>query len=438
MAQPDNFEGYIVQPDPVPSESSTTPQPTPISDSIGLQSSPLQDFSGVSEPDVSDNNIVTQDVNTSTDNIAGLQTHQDVSADLNPHNIRKNNKQLQKFVATFDQFINPFGLEVPKDQLINISSGKSASPPVEEFLLNYFTPSIKNYEHSQRFESAQLEYTITGPEQVRPSDFVKELKNSNFKEALVDFFISHWASDEMAPFIGGKIIHINFRKCHSFMVNETNKAISSITEELSCPEHEEADTKIVYHACKINYEANIIIRTIDTDVAAIMLGHMHRLNDESQVWMLTGTGNNLSFICYLYNVENINDVDAARLQIFIDSYTVSDVNEAFNRKKLRNFDASSLPPCKSELLQQFLRANYICCIWNNAHLKNPTTYEPVNNGWILENDEYLFKWFEGDQLPNYVKAGEEDDVDNDEFREWSSSDDENENVNINDDNEEDF
>ncbi|KAF9421074.1 hypothetical protein HW555_002786 [Spodoptera exigua] len=222
----------------------------------------------------------------------------------------------------------------------------------------------------------------------------------------------------MAPFIGGKIIHINFRKCHSFMVNETNKVISSITEELSCPEHEEADTKIVYHACKINYEANIIIRTIDTDVAAIMLGHMHRLNDESQVWMLTGTGNNLSFICYLYNVENINDVDAARLQIFIDSYTVSDVKEAFNRKKLRNFDASSLPPCK----------------------------KPVNNGWILENDEYHFKWFEGDQLPNYVseslktvsEAGEEDDVDNDEFREWSSSDDENENVNINDDNEEDF
>ncbi|KAF9419894.1 hypothetical protein HW555_003727, partial [Spodoptera exigua] len=279
-----------------------------------------------------------------------------------------------------------------------------------------------------------------------------------------DFFISHWASDEVAPFIGGKIIHINFRKCHSFMVNETNKVISSITEELSCPEHEEADTKIVYHACKINYEANIIIRTIDTDVAAIMLGHMHRLNDESQVWMLTGTGNNLSkiiednieqqdlynviqsFICYLYNVENINDVDAARLQFFIDSYTVSDVKEAFNRKKLRNFDASSLPPCKSELLQQFLRANYICCIWNNAHLKNPTTYEPVNNGWILENDEYHFKWFEGDQLPNYVseslktvsEAGEEDDVDNDEFREWSSSDDENENVNINDDNEEDF
>ncbi|XP_046415809.1 uncharacterized protein LOC124177470 [Neodiprion fabricii] len=66
----------------------------------------------------------------------GLQKHQDISTDLNPHNIRKNAKQLQQFVATFDQFINPFSLEVPKDQLVNISSGKSASLPVEEFLLN--------------------------------------------------------------------------------------------------------------------------------------------------------------------------------------------------------------------------------------------------------------------------------------------------------------
>ncbi|GFR14056.1 uncharacterized protein TNCT_202391 [Trichonephila clavata] len=66
----------------------------------------------------------------------GLQTHQDVLTDFNLHNIRKNTKQLRQFIATFDRFINPFSSEVPKDQLINISSGKSASPPVEAFLLN--------------------------------------------------------------------------------------------------------------------------------------------------------------------------------------------------------------------------------------------------------------------------------------------------------------
>lgn len=61
-------ESYL---QPIPTESSTTPQPTPISDSIGLESSTLQDISDIFEPDVSDNNIVTQDVNTSTDSVAG-------------------------------------------------------------------------------------------------------------------------------------------------------------------------------------------------------------------------------------------------------------------------------------------------------------------------------------------------------------------------------
>lgn len=69
---------------------------------------------------------------------------------------------------------------------------------------------------------------------------------------------------------------------------------------------------------------------------------------------------------------------------------------------MRNFDAGSLPPCKNELLQHFLRANHICAIWNNAYLSKPTLRKPENNGWVLESGQYHFKWFEGDQLPNYV------------------------------------
>ncbi|GFR14914.1 uncharacterized protein TNCT_457261 [Trichonephila clavata] len=103
-------------------------------------------------------------------------------------------------------------------------------------------------------------------------------------------------------------------------------------------------------------------------------------------------------ICNVYNAGNAIDVDAARLQMFIDSYTVSDVKEAFDRKKLRKFDASNLPPCKSELLQQFLRANYICT-FEHAHLKTPTI-STTNNGWILENNNTTLNGFEGDQLPS--------------------------------------
>ncbi|GFT43108.1 uncharacterized protein TNCV_5119681 [Trichonephila clavipes] len=58
----------------------------------------------------------------------GLPT-QDISTDLNLHITRKNTKQLRQFIATFDRFIIPFCSEVPKDQLINISSGENPHHP---------------------------------------------------------------------------------------------------------------------------------------------------------------------------------------------------------------------------------------------------------------------------------------------------------------------
>lgn len=42
-----------------------------------------------------------------------------------------------KHLSTLSMFINPFNVGVPKDLLINISSGKAASERVEQFLLNF-------------------------------------------------------------------------------------------------------------------------------------------------------------------------------------------------------------------------------------------------------------------------------------------------------------
>lgn len=65
-----------------------------------------------------------------------LIREQDVTAELNNYNIKNSINQLQTFIDTFDVFINPFDVGVPKELLINISSGKAASEPVEQFLLN--------------------------------------------------------------------------------------------------------------------------------------------------------------------------------------------------------------------------------------------------------------------------------------------------------------
>ncbi|GFV74272.1 hypothetical protein TNCV_5127161 [Trichonephila clavipes] len=147
------------------------------------------------------------------------------------------------------------------------------------------------YERSLRHESTQLGFNITGPDQVRPSDFAKELKNIWFKQALVDCFILHWSTEEMVPFMNNKIIVVNFKKCHSFTVTN-NIVVSNIDETLTCTDHEEADTKIIHHICNIDVQANFVIRCSDTDIAAIMLGNMRHLkNEDSHVWILTDIGN---------------------------------------------------------------------------------------------------------------------------------------------------
>lgn len=69
----------------------------------------------------------------------------------------------------------------------------------------YHSPSIKDSEHALRDTSEKRDYHITGEEQNRPTDFVKELHNIRFKEALVKFLIIHWERDEMAPFLKTKL-----------------------------------------------------------------------------------------------------------------------------------------------------------------------------------------------------------------------------------------
>lgn len=69
---------------------------------------------------------------------------------------------------------------------------------------------------------------------------------------------------------------------------------------------------------------------------------------------------------------------------------------------LKNYDKLNLPPCKVELHQHLLRAQYITSIWRNSDLKYPTSLSPSRNGWQLQDDKYEFYWFEGDCMPASV------------------------------------
>ncbi|GFW70085.1 uncharacterized protein TNCV_2215381 [Trichonephila clavipes] len=118
------------------------------------------------------------------------------------------------------------------------------SPRIDIVFDQYFTPSIKDLRRNETTSTVSI-----GPNQIRHHNFAGELKNTQFKEALVKFFIDHWANDNMYPFIGNKTIYLSFDKCYSYCV-VNNQVIRSIEESLSCDEHE-VDTRIIYHICLI-------------------------------------------------------------------------------------------------------------------------------------------------------------------------------------------
>ncbi|GFX71453.1 uncharacterized protein TNCV_2694411 [Trichonephila clavipes] len=204
----------------------------------------------------------------------------------------------------------------------------------------------------------------------------------------------------MKSFIGNRKIHINFRNCQSYQVVD-EKIQSNINEDLCCTSHEEADTKIIYHACNVAEKSNIVIRGSDTDILIIMIVYLSALQ-----------------------CQKSKDVDDGRFQLFVSSYKASDVHENFT-KKVQHFDATSIPPCKIELYQQFLRAHYISTIWKNAYKKTAFNFGTIEYGWIEQDNTFILKWFEGDQLPSFVRdlitnipesdsIDDEDDLYNDE------------------------
>ncbi|XP_031784717.1 uncharacterized transcriptional regulatory protein TBS1-like [Nasonia vitripennis] len=107
------------------------------------------------------------------------------------------------------------------------------------------------------------------------------------------------------------------------------------------------------------------------------------------------------FLCRMYGSKQMKLTNAMRSALFSKTYNFMDKDELFH-VNAKNFDASVLPPCQSELRQHFLRTAYIANVWKNAHLQYPTTMSPTEYGWQEGDGMYSFKWLESDQLPEKV------------------------------------
>lgn len=97
------------------------------------------------------------------------------------------------------------------------------------------------------------------------------------KEALVTFLISHWESNDVASFLGSKTVLLNFLHCYSYSVDLNGNIVRSKIHDFFCFLHEETDTRIVYHASKINSNSNVVVKCSDTDIVIIILGNLHKI-----------------------------------------------------------------------------------------------------------------------------------------------------------------
>jgi len=140
------------------------------------------------------------------------------------------------------------------------------------------SPSIKDVERDQRSDSDRNStFKISEPNQRRSDDFIKSLRNDEFKKEVVRFLVSSWSDDSVASIIGGKVLY-DTQKNFCYRFEASNKSVSVTEVENLRSLHEIADTRMVAHLAHIPAPVTVVIRIADSDVLAIAVGHMPHIN----------------------------------------------------------------------------------------------------------------------------------------------------------------
>ena len=149
----------------------------------------------------------------------------------------------------------------------------------------WLAPSIKDTEHIDR-DAVSSTYKISGPSQKRPTDWTVALKNSSFKESLIEFFVKRCKDDSLAPFFNGKVLITNSKDtCYKFEAQD-DKAFC--TEQENYCNHEETDSRMLDHVSLVEAPSNAM-RTNDTDALVIAMGCKQFCDTSLKLWLEVGT-----------------------------------------------------------------------------------------------------------------------------------------------------
>ena len=138
----------------------------------------------------------------------------------------------------------------------------------------WIEPPIKDCEREHR-GSLRGVYSIKDPAQIRPSDWGVALKNKNFKERLLGFWIEPGKDDSCAGILKNKTVYANHKNCCCKHRVENGLAIAT-EEEQFFRTHERAGIRMFFsHLNQVLPGSSVVMRTDNTSSLVIALGWKH-------------------------------------------------------------------------------------------------------------------------------------------------------------------
>lgn len=220
----------------------------------------------------------------------------------------------------------------------------------------YRSSSIKDIERDRRADMCGTRtIKITGPDQ-KMTDFKQAMRSGDFKTSLLQFLAVEWENERYASILGETELFFALdNTCYKFAVSN-GQIKKEETQDLQS-EHEEADTRIVFHlhyVMRISPSSitNVCVRANDTDIFVNLLYYALHQQEGQYVWMDVGLNstNNRRYIS-IQDICKSVDSDFVEALPALHSFTGSDYTAAFYRKgKIRPYNIMEKTPKYAQAL----------------------------------------------------------------------------------------
>lgn len=268
-------------------------------------------------------------------------------------------------------------------------------------------PSIKDFERANRGVDASV-YSIQGRDQRRPADFRRALLSTSFKTSLINFLAEEWTALDYIEILEGNTAYFALEEvCYKYQV-ENNEIRRQPVEKLNCS-HQEADTRIIFHAQFVtdtNTNSKIVVRSSDTDVFVLLIHFARTLY--GNIWMDVGSSSmNTRRLINITNLSMVLGPQVCSALPAFHIFTGSDYTAGFMRKgKLRPYDlmvknqqfldAFSRIGCSDSVDQEVYSVieKFVCSIYGQAkhHDVNVARFAMFTNMYAPKNiDQPLLK-----------------------------------------------